>query len=1319
MAEMCVSFPYIGDEPSKLYKDIYHHTGKNRKLTNLIYATASQDWYKAKFSPSDFNSQGELNASKVIEDLKVDDFIEVKDVIRDIERRLHAVDDSGNPVEYDTVSEIIDKVQDVNSQEDSKVVARIINNGSKYIISVQPKDDTNYNIYEHYKTGIEQLEEIMNALSEVGFDVTTLSSNSQIALNVLNTQNFPTLLEKLQRIDTPIYLSENQVELVLQMMSGNPKVARLYTKFGDNTVKAVKHLLSGRREVPEELKDIASLFNDSTKAMMMQLRKEIKQKAVNINASDLVNSLNSIYNGNKVAEHEDIQKTLKDLYKNWHLDKDTIYAEEKEITSLQDATSQIISRLYNNIQFLRAKGAINTEELEEKDKKLQELQRKVEKKQYLNSILAFLDEVTEELDTLSNIDVELVDKDSFNEVAFQILYARNLINNYANVIESLTQLDKLEQAEDLEVTDVDKVKRIASKIKEQLDVLENGKMVDGKREGGIKQKWFTVTYKYLKEKWGDDKKTFNSEEREALSTFEISLEQALKNGTDIELNVFDRLFFSLTEVSDPILATFGQSIKDLHEVRDDKMKAILLQIRRATDRLYKSGSTSEFMMETLTNGTVKIISEIDYDSYYADRRAFIEDLKSRGIKGQDLKRRLQRWEDDNTEEYTVPELRLIPEITGEEEHPVVMIAPKAKYRRTMPAMTQAQREYYNTMMSIKASMEYNLQRHGISVSLFSPVQITSEISDAIAEASPSEAFKLIRDNFVDKFSIREDDTNYGNQEVLTNSEGEELKQLPVYYIRKLSDQKRVNRDFSKSILAYSAMATNYSVMAEHINSLELVKEFLLERRIEQKRGNAPLVGVMNVGNRREVKPVTKKTRETSTGKWIEGIMDTKVYGIRHKPSGNIGGTSINIDKLTDVATSYSSVTGLAANVPGAIANALVGKLQMIIEAGGGEFFNFKSYTQGSLKYWALLPELLGELNSNNKKSMLHLLMQEFDVLDDFYDRLKETGFYTNGLNKIIGNTSLFFLYGLGEHLLHAQGMLACLYYTKVIDKTGKKVSLIEVFDKEVKDGNGQLIIKKGYKTLDGKDVDTEFIKRQKRAISYVNRSMHGAFGTDEKGLIHQYAWGRLVMNFRQWMPAHYARRFNQLHWDATLGDFREGYYVTCAKFVLDCAKQIKQGQFDLVTRYNNLNDMQKANLKRAFTETIILMMLTYLSRLGFGDDPKHRTKVEAMLKYEIKRMLLETSASDPFSILQKGEFFSNIYKTLNSPIAAIAPAQRFTTLFGIEDLITMKTIQRGPHEGDLVYFRNVERAIPFYDQVYKWWHIDTDNSMFQIFNSSR
>ena len=57
--------------------------------------------------------------------------------------------------------------------------------------------------------------------------------------------------------------------------------------------------------------------------------------------------------------------------------------------------------------------------------------------------------------------------------------------------------------------------------------------------------------------------------------------------------------------------------------------------------------------------------------------------------------------------------------------------------------------------------------------------------------------------------------------------------------------------------------------------------------------------------------------------------------------------------------------------------------------------------------------------SNNKTSWLGLLMEEFDVLDDFYERIRETGFYNTPLSKIIGNTSLFVLYGLGEHLLHA------------------------------------------------------------------------------------------------------------------------------------------------------------------------------------------------------------------------------------------------------------------------------------------------------------
>ena len=67
--------------------------------------------------------------------------------------------------------------------------------------------------------------------------------------------------------------------------------------------------------------------------------------------------------------------------------------------------------------------------------------------------------------------------------------------------------------------------------------------------------------------------------------------------------------------------------------------------------------------------------------------------------------------------------------------------------------------------------------------------------------------------------------------------------------------------------------------------------------------------------------------------------------------------------------------------------------------------------------------------------------------------------------------------------------------------------------------------------------------------------------------------------------------------------------------------------------------MQKANLRRALTETAILVALALISRLGFGDDPKHRTKAEAMAKYEVKRLLMETYASSPLNLRA---FVSNI-----------------------------------------------------------------------------
>jgi len=156
------------------------------------------------------------------------------------------------------------------------------------------------------------------------------------------------------------------------------------------------------------------------------------------------------------------------------------------------------------------------------------------------------------------------------------------------------------------------------------------------------------------------------------------------------------------------------------------------------------------------------------------------------------------------------------------------------------------------------------------------------------------------------------------------------------------------------------------------------------------------------------------------------------------------------------------------------------------------------------------------------------------------------------LAKVLGNSSLFMLYGGGEHMLHAETMLSVLNAIKVKDPNGKEVSLYDALDVKVEDKNGKLVVKQGY-TYEGKAIDLYDLKgiveRARNIIKYCNDSMHGAFGAKDKGMIHRLFVGRMLMNFRQWMPAHYQRRFGKRHYNSILQEDREGFYVSTARFI--------------------------------------------------------------------------------------------------------------------------------------------------------------------------
>jgi hypothetical protein len=185
---------------------------------------------------------------------------------------------------------------------------------------------------------------------------------------------------------------------------------------------------------------------------------------------------------------------------------------------------------------------------------------------------------------------------------------------------------------------------------------------------------------------------------------------------------------------------------------------------------------------------------------------------------------------------------------------------------------------------------------------------------------------------------------------------------------------------------------------------------------------------------------------------------------------NVGDTKISVNKLASNFIGLGSVLGLGLNILGGETNYLIGKIQMIIESGCSEFFNWKDMVWADAEYGKLLLQGVSDLNSENTKSLLTLLMNRFNVTNNLKDKIAKKHYSKDMLNRLFNNMSLLFMYEAGEHALHAETMLAILHRNKCLSPTGEKVPLFEAFGVNIIGNNGELIIKPGYKTLTGEDL---------------------------------------------------------------------------------------------------------------------------------------------------------------------------------------------------------------------------------------------------------
>lgn len=1272
----CELYPIIKGKPSKLYKDLLKVTG-NRPKANYIYAVYLQSGVAAQMDSLGYsrNDQGEHKIADVEKHLDVMSFIResTEGKVSEVSRTIGATDFSGNPIDYTNAKDALDIAQRHNSSSKGTVAA-VYSKGDKFNIVVDVKNTRTQLRSAQVEKQLQQWNILKQAINSIGVDIESADINKSV-YNATNARNAIQQMHNIQLTDNK-YLDRKEIKDLLVFNESSTQVQRLEQMFGtlDEVAQKIYDSYRTGGVTPSQRALI-----DATLANCK------KYNGLNINA--VLNQIESVEQAIGNTEEGKIEDTIKALNKKYNLDFNEIVLVGNNIRSLSQAASEAAITLQRQLKKMKAEQGI-TPETTRLEQSLHTLMKEINSNRYYIGILGFLNEASLQIQKMENILQNTPQSGSNLErasaMAKSLMQVKSITDGYKNILISLSNIDNIILDERLNDTDKQVIKNQATKLVEFFNKYD--KTIKELRLDTMT----TIATKYLGDKLSNGMAVVNI------------VEMAEKDST-----IYDYLY-SIGRVSNPLIATMGNIIRDAQSSRDAKMNAISLRIRRAENKLRKAGIKSDFMYEP--NGY--IISDIDWAAYNKARAKFRKGLKGQGNRGLSIDEAMKNWEDANTED------RIVDSISGRTEK-----VPNATYRKEFPQLSTEQQEYYNTMMQIKGELGTLLpnyaQRHYI------PPQVRRSFIDAIQAAVKGGSFqgliKAIRTKFKDLTTIREDDDRYANNGIINGEEynivsgaldNTPFRQIPIFYINKIKDQGELLKDFSSAIQHLAGTAINYEAMNNIKDTVEFMADFIKDQEVAAGRSYKSIDMVEDTGIRVYKQLKTFASNSNTIG-IVEGFIDKHIYGVNIKDTGKYHHLLRNL-------LAYTSIKSLAVNVKGAISNYLVGELQMLIEAGAMEFYNPADYIWAHGKVFG--DNTVGSVGrimdfmTNNTNSKSVLLAQIFDPLNENFSEQQHQRYYRGPLRHLLGKDFTFIGYGTGEHLIHFVTMYAILHNTK-IKINGETKTLYDVFSVGNKvDGNSELIIDKNatYTNDEGQEVpiDNAFLEKIRKRIRHANQTMHGAMNEEDKGLIHQHMAGRFIMNLRQWMVEHYSRRYRGSHYDATLGEYREGFYNTTSKFVYAMIGDIFNFQKESMLHWNEMNSMQKANCRRALSELTVLSSLLTLS-FALGEPDEHKKEFwMRMWIYQTKRAITDINGSTPWGIPME------MNTLINSPIAASNVVNSFIYPFaGIGDI--NETIKSGKHKGENRYFRNIKKyLIPFYGQIEQLREMDTDNGVFQVFEKN-
>ena len=785
----------------------------------------------------------------------------------------------------------------------------------------------------------------------------------------------------------------------------------------------------------------------------------------------------------------------------------------------------------------------------------------------------------------------------------------------------------------------------------------------------------------------------------------------LMNMADEDISFFDRWLDSMADSSDYMLKVMDQAVKKSKEQARLRTIDVMKQLQAATIKLEQAGiKDTEWMFERDSNGNLSgnYISEINKTLFKEKVREMFKTLNEKygrnpvGEDAEKYKKERQAWFDANME------------IVNGRKVPKMSIYGSKQYQR----LNAAQKEYYDTVMSIKAQLDSYLPEE--YTTLTNAVKIRKDLLERVKSSDGVKSgAKQIWESIKDEFIRRTDDTDFGDRATVKDFEGNEVQTLPIYFT-KLKDGESANdisTDIVSTLTAYAAMANDFDEMNKVIDVLELGRDLLRERQVIQTQGGKPLIEKFKAVGRTVESKLTKEGEATRFIQRLNDFFEMQVYGRYMADEGTFGKTNIDKGKVANFVNRVTSLNNLALNILSGISNIATGKVMMRIESFAGEFFNERNTITADRIYGQSLPEYLAEIGSRVKTSKLALWDELFNVMQEYEQDVREVNFdRKTWFSRMFGTSTLFFMNNAGEHWMQNRTSLALADAYKMKAPDGKIVSLWDAMEvvpinKGNKKAGAKLQLKQGYTKEDGSAFTQDDIIQFSRRSAAINQRMHGIYNKADRSAVQRLAIGRMGMMFRKWIKPSLNRRFKSATYNYDLDAWTEGYYRTSGRFLLQLARDLKETQFNLAARWNELNPTEKANVKRAITEVShFLAVMAIIGLIEWSDD-KDRPWLIRMVEYQARRLYTELGVMIPGkSMVSEG------LKIIKSPAAGINTIEDMLNLTKLLNPWNyMDELQSGRYEGHSTAYKSFFESpiIPMNRTIYRGLHPETSIPFFK------